>query len=116
MSYKFNFEDNQILNHQFAPAAKGYDALEVDRFFDLVIKDYKEMKRVLADLQKIQQKIDRLSAQKMDLEARNLALDQRLSEYEKARADHQDNFENIKLIAAYEKFLWSLGYDPKKIK
>ena len=38
MSYKFNFDDNQILNHKFSPASKGYDALEVDKFFDLVIK------------------------------------------------------------------------------
>ena len=46
MSYKFNFDDNQILNHKFSPATKGYDA-EVDCFFDKVISDYQETKKAL---------------------------------------------------------------------
>lgn len=116
MSYKFNFDDNQILNHKFAPANKGYDALEVDRFFDKVIKDYQEFKKVTNNLARLETKYQTTYSQKLDLEARLIAVEKRMKEYEKIKDAHQDNFENIKRIAAYEKFLWSLGYDPKKIK
>ena len=116
MSYKFNFDDNQILNHKFAPANKGYDAREVDRFLDKVIKDYQEFKKVTNNLARLETKYQTTYSQKLDLEARLIAVEKRMKEYEKIKDAHQDNFENIKRIAAYEKFLWSLGYDPKKIK
>lgn len=116
MSYKFNFDDNQILNHKFAPANRGYDALEVDRFFDLVLKDYHEIKKVLADYKKLNLKYQQSYEQKLDLEAKLIALEKRMKDFDKIKDEHHDNFENIKRLAAYEKFLWSLGYDPKKIK
>lgn len=116
MSYKFNFDDNQILNHKFSPASKGYDALEVDKFFDLVIKDYQEIKRALAHLKKVESDNTRLRVLKSDLEAKIKSLENRLSDYERINEDHRDNYENIRRIAAYEKYLWSLGHDPKKIK
>lgn len=116
MNYKFNFDENQILNHQFAAAPKGYDALEVDRFFDKVIKDYKEVKKILADMQKLKAKYDALHAEKVDFEAKCVALEKRLADYGKVTSTNQDNYENMQKIAAYEKFLWTLGHDPKKIK
>jgi DivIVA domain-containing protein len=116
MSYKFNFDDNQILNHKFAPATKGYDALEVDRFFDGVIEDYQQFKKVLSDFKKLESKYQNVYSQKLDLEAKIMALEKRMKDYDKIKEANQDNFENIRRIAAYEKFLWSLGYDPKKIK
>lgn len=116
MSYKFNFDDNQILNHKFSPAIKGYDAFEVDTFFDLVIKDYQEMKKALAFFKKLESENTKLRATKSDLEAKIKSLENRLSDYERVNDDHRDNYENIRRIAAYEKYLWSLGHDPKKIK
>ncbi len=116
MSYQFNFDDHQILNHKFSPALKGYDALEVDRFFDSVLKDYQEMRRLVTILKKLESDNLRLKGQNSDLEARLKSIENRLAHYEKLNGDHRDNFENMRRMAAYEKFLWSLGYDPQKIK
>ncbi|HKM02498.1 MAG TPA: DivIVA domain-containing protein [Bacilli bacterium] len=116
MSYKFNFDDNQILNHKFSPATKGYDALEVDRFFDKVISDYQETKKALIALKKLETDYARLIMVKSDLEARVKLLENRILDYERTNGNHRDNFENIRRIAAYEKYLWSIGHDPKKIK
>lgn len=116
MSYKFIFDDNQILNHKFAPATKGYDALEVDQFFDKVIKDYQEFKKVMNDLSKLESKFKSVYSQKLDLEAKVIALEKRIRDFDKLKDSSQDNLDNLKRIAAYEKYIWSLGHDPKKIK
>ena len=41
MGIKLNFDSSFILEKQFNGQLRGYDAYEVDKFLDLIIKDYK---------------------------------------------------------------------------
>ena len=48
---KKNFKAEMILNKKFSTELTGYNPLEVDTFFDLVIEDYNEFESYIANLE-----------------------------------------------------------------
>ena len=57
MGIKLNFDSSFILEKQFNGQLRGYDAYEVDKFLDLIIKDYEEMGSIIKELEKDKQEL-----------------------------------------------------------
>ena len=76
---KLNLTPNEILNKEFKPNFKGYDATEVDSFLDQVLDDYQNMEENVQELldlvDSLQNQVKELNKQKIELEGKNKAFD-----------------------------------------
>lgn len=48
---------SEILNKEFKVDTRGYRPQEVDKYLDVVIKDYEEFNKIISDLEKEKQEI-----------------------------------------------------------
>lgn len=88
MESRFNLNAEALLNKQFNVDFKGYSAIEVDQFLDLIISDYQEYDALIENLGARLQ-----AAEKMinDLKAQNIALEAKVQMEEKpVVVDHVD--------------------------
>jgi DivIVA domain-containing protein len=115
---KLLLTSKDILNKEFSKNVKGYDALEVDNFLDLVLKDYKVIDNVVENLN---EQIVNLKKTNQDLENEVESL--KSSSIKKSKQtfvindySRLDNLELLKKISLYENKLYELGVDPSKIK
>ena len=117
---KLNLSVEKIENHKFGNAPRGYDALEVDKFLDVVIQDYlliEEMKLVDGkELQAAQEKIEELRKKNEQLLLENKKLEAKVPKNTKNPNVNQDNIKILERISILEKYLYKMGIDPKKIK
>jgi DivIVA domain-containing protein len=111
-----------ILNKKFKADVKGYDALEVDQFLDLICQDYDRIEAFLTnDLPKlnlVEQQVKDLKGRLRQLELDNAELKEKTSVLDK-NTTSEINHENYKLyrrIGILEKELYKLGIDPNKLK
>ena len=111
-----------ILNKKFKADVKGYDALEVDEFLDLICRDYDQIETFLQnDLPKLllnDKHIIDLKTRLRHLELENAELKEKTSVLDK-NTTSEINHENYKLyrrIGILEKELYKLGIDPNKLK
>ncbi|MEE0829920.1 MAG: DivIVA domain-containing protein [Longicatena sp.] len=74
MESRFNLNTDDLLNKQFNVDFKGYSAIEVDHFLDLVIADYQAYDALIESLgtrlQEAENMIKELKAQNVILEAK----------------------------------------------
>lgn len=110
------FDADKILKKKFNAKNGGYDAYEVDVFFDLVREDYNFFLRRESEISALLKRNDRLIAKSVDLEALNLQLTRKISELERLVQKSGTTIENLRKIDKYERQLWALGIDPSKIK
>lgn len=115
---KLLLTSKDILNKEFTKNVKGYDALEVDNFLDLILKDYKIIDNVVENLNG---QITNLKKANQDLENELETL--KISAVKKAKQtfvvndySRLDNLELLKKISLYENKLYELNVDPSKIK
>lgn len=106
-------------NHVFKHAPRGYDALEVDKFFDVIIQDYlmlEEEKLVSGkELEEAQKTIEKLKQENAALALENSKLKAKIPNMKNTNVN-EDNILILKRIDALEKYLYKQGIDPKKIK
>lgn len=117
---KLNLSSLQLLNKTFKGKTKGYDPLEVDEFIDQIIQDY-----LIVENNVLLKKDDYEKLVKSNKDFKNQIREQEIviADYKNKLDGIADN-ENISLeninylqrIAALEKFIYSLGQDPNKIK
>lgn len=119
MAAKLKLNVEEIENHKFNNAPRGYDALEVDKFLDIIIQDYLTIEQEdLVDRRKLDEalaQIDKLQAENDALRLQNSKLSAKIPNLKNANVS-QDNIEILKRIDALEKYLYKRGIDPKKIK
>ena len=76
---KLNLTPEEILNKEFNVDFKGYSAVEVDNFLDLVLEDYQKMEgnvqELLDTIASLQSEIKELNSEKIELEGRQKAFD-----------------------------------------
>lgn len=118
MAIKLKLKAEQIANYQFQNAPRGYNALEVDKFLDIVIGDYLKIEENLLvakkELDELNAKIQQLEQEKDALVLENKKLKDKVPTI---KGDvTQDNIKILKRIDALEKYLWKRGIDPTKIK
>lgn len=117
---KLNLTEKKVLEKKFKKSVKGYDPVDVDEFFDLVLNDYRN----------VDQEINSLNNYILELKRENESIKSKLrskesemlvlkAKYEKITSDTNEKTDNLELLqkcSAYEKKLFQLGVDPSKVK
>ena len=122
MPIKLLLDSNKVYHKVFEGSKPGYDALQVDSFLDIVVKDYDTMADYVANTDKListlQAKNNVLTEKLSKAEAENAALQAKVGEI----SNHEDasinmnNLELLKRISALEKALAKAGINPKTIE
>lgn len=108
-------DEQKLLQKKFAANVKGYDALAVDEFLDIIRGDYILFSSITSELQKELAKMNALQKAVLDLEAKNIVLTKRVKELESHVERKGTTIELLKKVDKYERKLWQLGIDPKKV-
>lgn len=88
MESRFNLNAEELLNKQFNIDFKGYSAIEVDQFLDLVIADYQEYDALIENLGA---RLHAAEAMIKDLKAQNMMLEAKVQVEDKpVVVDHVD--------------------------
>ena len=106
MAIKLNFDSSFILEKQFDGQLRGYDAYQVDKFLDLIIKDYKTIE---ANHLMEKEELDSLKAELEEYK-------NKLGNIKDSNVVNSENLELVKKITALENFIYSHGFDPTRIK
>ena len=121
MAVKLFLDSQTIINRVFPIISKNaYDATEVDKFLDVIIKDYRTVE---ANVLVVKQEYEHLVEKNKTLEKEKRELEIEVERY-KARFTNinpgdnvtTDNLELVRRINALEKFLWAHGFNPNTIK
>jgi DivIVA domain-containing protein len=119
MALKLLLDSNKIYHKVFEGSKPGYDALQVDSFLDLVIKDYDSFTNYVSTMEatitELKNKVDMLNKQLNSAEVENAKLNARLGDVSSNDDASLSNLELIKRIAVLEKALSNLGVDPKTL-
>lgn len=120
MAIKLNLDSSKILEKQFDGQLRGYNSLQVDKFLDTIITDYKivEENYLLEKDMVDQLKKENAALQKELDEAKieNNKYKSKVANIKNSNVVSNENMDILKKNAAYEKFLYNHGYDPTKIK
>ena len=120
MGIKLNFDSSFILEKQFNGQLRGYDAYEVDKFLDLIIKDYKiiESNHLIEkeELDQLKNQIAELEKKCSNLEIEINKYRTKLGKIKDSNVVNSENLELVKKITALENFIYSHGFDPRRIK
>ncbi len=116
MAETTKLDADKILKKKFNAKSGGYDALEVDEFFDLVRADYEVMLKNQKELEVLQLKNDAQQAKIVNLEAQYIQYKKKVEELERLISKGGTAMENLRKIDKYERQLWKMGIDPSKLK
>lgn len=120
MPVKLLLDSNKIYHKTFEGTKPGYDALQVDSFLDLVIKDYESFERYIdettKELNSLQSKVKMLNEELSKVETENASLKSRLAGISGNQDAGINNLELLKRIAALEKALNKAGISPNTIE
>lgn len=120
MGVKLLLDSNKIYHKVFEGTKPGYDALQVDSFLDLVIKDYDTFAGYISntesELSELKNKVRMLNEQLSQVEAENASLKAKFGNVSENEGVSLSNLELLKKIAKYEKALTKLGINPNTIK
>ena len=101
MNYRITLTMQDILEKEFKIDARGYRPQEVDKFLDIIIKDYNEYNNIIRNLEKEKRALA-LENQNLKNEARNLR-----SSIEAARIGEKEitNVDLLRRISQLEKII-----------
>ena len=120
MAIKLTLSSKEILEKVFPGAPRGYDPLKVDEFLDVILKDYNKIESNYLmkkeEIDALNQKVETLQKEKQQLEVELGRYKERFSNIKPTDNVNQDNLDLLKKINKYEKFIYSLGYNPHTIK
>ena len=118
-----NLTTEKILDKKFEKDVKGYNALEVDKFLDLIIADYKvllgEISKLKDEVFSLKRENETLKADIRDKETVISIEKSKLAVLEKNKnysAEQLDPIDLLQRCGKYEVKLSELGVDPSKIK
>ncbi len=117
---KLQLDSNKIYHKEFVGTKPGYDAMQVDSFLDIVIKDYTAMEQYQIQVEKeiaeLNQKIAFLNDQLNKSESEIVALKSRYSEISSNTDANLNNLEYLTRISKLEKALSKAGINPNTIE
>ncbi|MCH5179649.1 MAG: DivIVA domain-containing protein [Erysipelotrichales bacterium] len=112
-------DSKKIIDKTFSASVKGYRALEVDEFLDLVANDYDEFAN---ELEKLNKELDSIKTQNKEyfkqiseLEAKNAMLSNKISSIKDDTAVSLSNLDLLNRIKKLEDALFKAGIDPTKL-
>jgi DivIVA domain-containing protein len=113
-------DSNKIYHKEFEGTKPGYDALQVDSFLDIVIKDYETFENYVAETDKtiedLSNKVKLLNESISSVEAENVTLKSKLSGIDTNQDASLNNLELLKRISALEKALSKAGINPNTVE
>ncbi len=119
MAIKLLLNASKISQKEFEGSKPGYDALQVDSFLDIVIKDYETMEKYLIESEEeittLKNKITLLTKNLSELEVKVSIYEKKLKDYSEANTN-VENIDLLKRISALEKALAKLGVNPSLIE
>ena len=134
MEKVIHFTPQDIVNKKFKSGVKGYQALEVDQYLDMVIEDYQTYAR---EIERLKNEINSIKAssggmvseneslvkanavlveQKRRLEIENASMKSQLEGIRPGDSVTAENMDYIKKMRQYEKFLYDEGYNPNVLR
>ncbi|MFA6624385.1 MAG: DivIVA domain-containing protein [Bacilli bacterium] len=120
MALKLQLDSNKIYYKEFEGTKPGYDALQVDTFLDIVIKDYETFENYTADTDKkiedLTSRIRLLTKSLNDKETENASLKSKVSAISANDDASLNNLELLKRISALEKALSKAGINPNTVE
>lgn len=120
MAIKLLLDSNKIYHKVFEGTKPGYDALQVDSFLDLVIKDYDTFSNYVTtcdqQLSEMKNKVAMLNEQLSKVEAENAALKAKFADLSNNEDASLNNLELLKRISNLEKALAKAGINPNTIE
>ena len=120
MKKKVLLSYQDVLNFKFNPSKNGYNPLEVDTFLDDVLDTIDSKDKKINDLEK---QVELLSEKTKELANENKKLEKDFYLFKEKYKNIKDSdfvenantLEMIKKINLYERKLFELGQDPKKL-
>ncbi len=120
MEKKVKLSANQIINKEFSASVKGYQALEVDEFLDLIVEDYvnfeKDYNSLVQQHKTLDTNYEALKRQFSELEAKYAILSAKVQNIGDNTQVSRANIDLLNRIKALENALFKYGEDPTKIK
>ena len=120
MPVKLLLDSNKIYHKVFEGTKPGYDALQVDSFLDIVIKDYDTFANYVTTtdqaLAAMQTKVDMLTEQLNKAETENASLKAKLGDVSSNDDVSLNNLELLRRISNLEKALSKAGINPNTVE
>lgn len=119
MKSEILLDSKKIVNKAFSVSVKGYRAIEVDEFLDMVADDYEKFESELDKLQKCNEALVKKNEDYFkrisDLETKNAMLSNKVSAIKDDTAVSISNLDLLNRIKRLEDALFNAGIDPTKI-
>lgn len=119
MAVKLLLDSNKIYHKEFQGTKPGYDALQVDTFLDIVIKDYETFESYLTsssrEIEELKDRLSHVIDELNESKLENAKLKQKLDGIKSDQNASLNNLELLKRISALEKALSKAGINPNKV-
>ena len=119
-SLKLKLDANKIYHKEFEGTKPGYNALQVDSFLDIVIKDYEMMDNYIASAEETIEDLTKMNKMLKDrlaqIEANNAVMNEKLKNISDNENASLSNLDLLKRISALEQALYKAGINPNTIE
>ncbi len=119
MSLELKLDSNKIFHKVFEGTKPGYNALQVDTFLDIVIKDYETMEKYVTEIDQVIDNLkqsNRLLKNRLDLvESQKAVMEEKLKNISDNVNASRSNIEYLQRISVLEKALLNAGIDPNTL-
>lgn len=120
---KLKLSASEINSKEFQAKNGGYDALQVDRYLDLIVNDYIAFEQYENSTKKLYTNYDELvktceiyKSKLSESEYQRTLLQEKVEVLKQNEGNATSNIELLQRISTLEQALYNLGKDPSKIK
>jgi divIVA domain len=120
---KLKLSASEINSKEFQAKNGGYDALQVDRYLDLIVNDYIAFEQYENSTKKLYTNYDELvktceiyKTKLSESEYQRTLLQEKVEVLKQNEGNATSNIELLQRISTLEQALYNLGKDPSKIK
>lgn len=120
---KLKLSAGEINSKEFQAKNGGYDALQVDKYLDLIVNDYiafeqfeNAAKKIFINYEALMKNLETYKKQLSESEYQKAILQEELNLLKQNEGMASSNLELLQRISSLEQALYNLGKDPSKIK
>lgn len=120
---KLKLSASEINSKEFQAKNGGYDALQVDRYLDLIVNDYIAFeqyenltKKLYANYDELVKTCEIYKSKLSESEYQRTLLQEKVEVLKQNEGNATSNIELLQRISTLEQALYNLGKDPSKIK
>ena len=114
---KLKLSASEINSKEFQAKNGGYDALQVDRYLDLIVNDYIAFEQYEnANYDELVKTCEIYKSKLSESEYQRTLLQEKVEVLKQNEGNATSNIELLQRISTLEQALYNLGKDPSKIK